>query len=223
MRRACLLRRKSVPRISESDCSSSVDDLPSRAEQSWMTPDTTGGAAANGGTNKKGPASILAQEDAFLSAWPTAGSNDWKGTAQLGQRRGQLDEAAEQKFPCGPPNLQTEPDGEEFSSTDPNLHPQWGTPTTQDANGRPYTYPSGNHSVPFPTLVGQSAGWPRPRKRLNPLFVEWLMGWCENWTQVGTELIVSERAETVSSLSVQRMRSLFLQMLSNWRSSHRTV
>jgi hypothetical protein len=31
-------------------------------------------------------------------ARPTPGANDWKGTAKEGQRRGQLDEAAEQKW-----------------------------------------------------------------------------------------------------------------------------
>lgn len=66
--------------------------------------------------------------------WPTAGANDYKGSYKLGQRRGQLDEAAEQRFsPPGP------------------------KPT-----GRQSKTPSG--------------------QRLNPLFVEWLMGLPIGWT-----------------------------------------
>ena len=71
--------------------------------------------------------------------WPTAGANDWKGTAKVGQRRWQLDEAAEQKFPSFRPDLA----------------------------------PSNNGSA--------SSKSPR---RLNPLFVEWLMGWPIGWTSV---------------------------------------
>lgn len=43
--------------------------------------------------------------------WPTAGANDYKGTAKPGQRRGQLDEAAEQFFACSRPDETTTPPG----------------------------------------------------------------------------------------------------------------
>lgn len=35
-------------------------------------------------------------------SWPTPGANDHKGSNELGQRRGQLDEAAENIFPSSP-------------------------------------------------------------------------------------------------------------------------
>lgn len=65
------------------------------------------------------------------SLWPTAGAHDYKGSARLGQRRGQLDEAAEQIFP--------------------RLH----------------------------EIPRQSR-----RLRLNPRFVEWLMGIPIGWTEL---------------------------------------
>lgn len=55
--------------------------------------------------------------------WPTASANDYKGTARPGQRRGQLDEAAEQLFQSGHPTETTTKDGPE-SSTDTHSSPQ---------------------------------------------------------------------------------------------------
>jgi len=47
--------------------------------------------------------------------WPSPGANDAKGSAQKGQRRGQLDEAAEQKFPSSRPVQETTKLGNESS------------------------------------------------------------------------------------------------------------
>ena len=41
----------------------------------------------------------------------------------------------------------------------------WQTPTSLDSAGRDYTYPSGDHTKPFPTLVGQARDWPTPNAR----------------------------------------------------------
>lgn len=89
--------------------------------------------------------------------------------------------------------------------------PRWQTPSVVDSSGRDYTYPGGDKTKPFPTLVGQayrhspqapptpmpgggsSSGGPTSRllspieeihemRRLNPNFVEWLMGWPIGWT-----------------------------------------
>jgi len=52
------------------------------------------------------------------------------------------------------------------SSSSPSVLPEvsaWQTPTGEDADGRDYTYPSGNHDRPFLTLVGQAqAMWATP-------------------------------------------------------------
>jgi hypothetical protein len=42
------------------------------------------------------------------------------------------------------------------------LSANWQTMTVTDGEGRPYTYPSGDHSKPFLTLLGQARNWPTP-------------------------------------------------------------
>lgn len=78
--------------------------------------------------------------------WPTPGANDHKGTVKLGQRRGQLDNAAEQKYRFSRLDLQTSTPGVKSSKS---------------------------------------------TRRLNPRFVELLMGWPIGWSAcepVGMEL-----------------------------------
>ena len=84
-----------------------------------------------------------------------------------------------------------------------------------------YQYSRGDKAKPVPTLTGQEArnfysplaqvtvktGKPpsSERRSLNPLFVEWLMGWPPGWTSiVSTDCACSE---TELSLYRQRMRS----------------
>ena len=111
--------------------------LDQQARDMWSTPhaNSATGASSEG---RDGGENIQTQVEGW-DPWPTAGANDWKGTAKVGQRRWQLDEAAEQKFPSFRPDLA----------------------------------PSNNGSA--------SSKSPR---RLNPLFVEWLMGWPIGWTSV---------------------------------------
>ena len=70
--------------------------------------------------------------------WPTAGGHEHKGTNKLGQRRGQLDEAAEQKFPS-------------------------------------------SRQAPPTSNAGKRSS--KSTRRLNPRFVEWLMGWPLSFTR----------------------------------------
>lgn len=90
-----------------------------RGFSSWPT------ATVNGNYNRKGcsPAS----GDGLATAaglWPTAGANDWKGSSKPGQRRGQLDEAAEQLFPCSRPDPETPPAGSASSPPGPTSRRQ---------------------------------------------------------------------------------------------------
>jgi hypothetical protein len=74
--------------------------------------------------------------------WPTQGANDHKGSAQPGQRRDQLDEAAEQ------------------------THADLSHQHQMNAHAGPPSSPSAQTSRP----------------RLNPDFVDWLMGLPPGWT-----------------------------------------
>lgn len=72
------------------------------------------------------------------ACWPTPGANDHKGTAREGQRRGQLDEAAEQHW--------TTPHG-------PSLNELWQTPATDSFRSRR------NHEM---GLDREARLWPTP-------------------------------------------------------------
>lgn len=113
------------------------------------------------------------------------------------------------------------PSGRE-SSTDGN----WMTPNAQGGTG----YLSGsNRDTWRPTLEGQAEGHrpelhsqmrPKkgkvPRRRLNPIFVTWLMGWPLGWANA--ERPVASRSyrlwEMESSRLLQHMRLLYWQSLS---------
>lgn len=72
----------------------------------------------------------------------------------------------------------------------------WPTPTVTDASGSAYAYSGGDHTKIVLKLPGAAKAWNSPRDltetgqecpksatlRLNPLFVEWLMGFPEGWT-----------------------------------------
>lgn len=107
--------------------------LAPRANNSGENPETFVRRNADRGGHCHG--SIESQ----VKRWPTPGANDHKGSSRIGQCRGQLDEAAEQKYPLGPPA------------------PKVTGPASQEGSGL----------------------------RLNPLFVEWLMGLPIGWTDLG--------------------------------------
>jgi len=94
----------------------------------------------------------------FLS-WPTSNARDWKGASGL---PGQFDLPGEAE--------------------------RWATPT-----GRDYKDGDGTANVPTNALLGlQAPRTPMPgnksmnntSRRLNPLFVEWLMGWPQGWLEL---------------------------------------
>lgn len=93
--------------------------------------------------------------------WPTPGANDWKGSSKWGQRRGQLDEAAENLpawVPC--------PCCENYWCLIHNAHAhECPCPPTEDWLKDPY---------------GSRTGL-----RLHPEFSEWLMGFPIGWTEFG--------------------------------------
>ncbi|WP_244420669.1 hypothetical protein [Mesorhizobium japonicum] len=94
---------------------------------------------------------------------------------------------------------------------------QWRTPRSSESGQ--YQYDRGDKSKPTPTLTGQAfshLGQPtsKPgetclveRRSLNPLFVEWLMGWPPGWT-------ASECSATALSVWKRHMRCALSQLAS---------
>jgi hypothetical protein len=119
----------------------------------------------------------IAVSDCSSLAWPTAGANDHKGSARKGQRRCQLDEAAEQIW------------------TSLHFHQSQAIPT----NGNAFS------------VTDQIS-----RPRLNPVFVEWMMGLPRGWTDFAD-------SATESCLWRRRMRSCLFGLVSMVVKNERTA
>ena len=162
---------------------------------------------ANGGLSLTDAATTGNSTGRGAKLWPTAGANDHKGTAKEGQRRRQLDEAAEQKFRPGPP-APTETGAESPNTSSP----LWCSPqgrdwkgTVQDPEKFAERIRRGRQLNLTEQATQETSG---PNKRLNPTFVEWLMGFPIWWTWPSfTEPTVSGHWGT--PLSPPRPSSLF--------------
>jgi hypothetical protein len=214
VRSDCSRRQKSVRRISGNGSSSSVwptatanmttgagssgreggDNLQT-AVALWPTPNATDGEKGSAGQIFAGGNPSLTRE-AFL--WSTPRSSD-------GEKGG-----PNQSFSAGGVPL-------------PAQASQWMTPRSHEVGQ--YQYSRGDKMNPVATLTGQAlaiysplalvtvkTGKPHSRERrsLNPLFVEWLMGWPPGWTLLAsTDFGCSE---TALSAWKARMRSALLQL-----------
>jgi hypothetical protein len=173
--------------------------------------------------------------------WPTPGANDHKGSAKDGQRRGQLDEATEQKWQTPTGSMigsRKQVGATERENLLPEQASQWPTPASTMTAGEdlrstwtPGEKPTREDGKALQTALttcsqiwsrsshpdleaapsGSESCEPAPtsRPRLNPVFVEWMMGWPHGWTDFG-------RVETGSSLWRRRMRSCLCGLV--WRS-----
>ncbi len=99
------------------------------------------------------------------SSWPTAAATDWKGSAREGQRRGQLSEAAEVKWPTpratdgskGGPNQR----GSSGDLMLPSAAAQWPTPAASSyGRNKGGANPEGPERPSLDTLART---WPTPR------------------------------------------------------------
>jgi hypothetical protein len=106
-------------------------------------------------------------------SWPTA--RVWDATKENRQIREDSQNGLTAVVLAGPP-------APESRSTGGSRRDSWQTPTVTDGEGRPYTYPNGDHSVPFLTLLGQANKGPHQNAgALNPDWVSCLMGFPVDW------------------------------------------
>nr|WP_292636852.1 hypothetical protein [Mesorhizobium sp.] len=156
-------------------------------------PTRVGDPARHGGYNLDDWAAKFTQE-VQASAWPTPTTRDYKDTG----------------------NLENVPENGLLGRVAAN----WQTPRSNEVGQ--YQYSRGDKTKPTPSLTGQAFSLPdlvtyqvgeissKDRRSLNPLFVEWLMGWPRGWTLLAwTDFACSE---TELSLFKRRMRSALLQL-----------
>ena len=168
LRRVYSARRKSAQAIAESGCSS------------WPTPtednaNNVGGPARTRGAQNGGYQDLTVA----TQAWPTPTSGCPEGTTPVDGKRAN-------------PRLM-------------DTVQAWHSPCVADSDGRPRwdrrASPGYTRRIPVPNITAQALGLQDQTKiglesqssvgrRLNPTFVEWLMGWPLGWTDfahVGTE------------------------------------
>ncbi len=110
----------------------------------------------------------------------TGGGNVSRGNDRSGELL--LAGQAQAVCPTGPPAPPTTKHGSTSSPAGPNSRRLWVTPITYDAADRRVNHRKDESNL---TLAGQTAGIERnTKRRLNPLFVEWLMGFPLNWTRL---------------------------------------
>jgi hypothetical protein len=165
----------------------------------WATPCVPNGGRINreevvaaGGRMPEGKKQITLEAQSRY--WPTPNATDHKGssTRAEGKERPECDddlptrlERLGESYPFSPQDPSNANGGQESSGSPPNSCLQWPTPNAAGGTG----YMSGsNRDTWRPTLEGMAQGHlpelhrGRPKrdqakKRLNPFFVEWLMGW----------------------------------------------
>ena len=150
-----------------------------------------------------------------VERWPTPASRDHKSgqasQATLDKNARPLNEAAEMNFPSSPPAPATEPLGQESSQGGQGSHRLWLTPKAAELWGEKYKpETSQRHAAEGRQItLSQQVGHVlyKGKKRLNPNFVDWLMGY-----PIGH----SDCDSTVTPSYLSRWRRLSSLCLRHW-------
>ena len=173
----------------QSHGSGATPPLPAQAAQ-WQTPVADDQVdRLRGKINSRGEPKLSAQ----ALQWPTPAAQNWKGSSPASVTRADgksrmdiLHYRAEQGFIHPDPAIT--PDGQRSSPHAPISRPLWASMIA--SHGR---------------VVSRRILKARARRRLNPIFVGWLMGW-----PIGHALCAC--SETEFTLWQQRMRGALLQL-----------
>ena len=148
---------------------------------SWPTPNTSDQHNPNMADNHDVKKSYLR---GVASSWPTPRMNDFKGhctdatTRKDGKcRNDQLQNAAIHTGPSAQVNESNGSDSSKSAQTSPQPLKNWETPKVQMGEDCP-----SERRRNSPNLKSQTAQMATGKKRLNPNFVEWLMGVPVGWS-----------------------------------------
>ena len=191
------------------------------AAKTWMSPRTVGG----GFTRDKGnPEAERLTLEGQAKEWATPMARDYRsgdpnrvgrfGTSAGG--RNLNDEAAKWPTPTARDHKGEDLPSREGGKSLGQVSTTWPTPTAMDSEqaggkgcietgGRGHSLHSMASSLPQDPVIPAGPASSPPRRVLNPLFVEWLMGWPIGWT-------ASEPAATGLSAWLQRSRGYVLTL-----------
>lgn len=175
----------------------------------WNTPHAMGNTDKTGKLGGAGGGEFAKQ----ANEWPTpAGTEVRQGVQNRPQdKKGSQKSLTTIACQSSPQDPQTSTPGEESSKSIPaSPPPSWATPAGADAIGSTggTTEKGGGKCLrkDASRFVGTT------KRRLNPRFVEWLMGWPRDWTQCSTARDGSDYSGTVLSPYRQRTRSSLLRL-----------
>lgn len=195
------------------------------ASQDWQTPKGTGGGNVSRGHDRAGELLLAGQAQKVSAQWPTPDAcvmNDGERVESWDARRARLLEKhrngngagrvlAVESCRFSRPHLTTPQGGSECSGDGPGSRRRWSTPNTLDGTDslmetlEEWKDRNARKKASNPKLgelhlsLGTQAIREDKAKRLNPLFVEHLMGWPIGYSD-------SKRWATDRSRSVQRRR-----------------
>lgn len=186
----------------------------SRQSLMWQTPHGMGNEDESGKKGGAGGGEFALQ----ANAWPTPKGWDTKGQSQRGTD-GPMDALPNMvaTFPSSLPAPATSTDGDESLNSDRTSPRRWQTPCSgtncksKRAMSREGNSRKGGGQRSGPGLEQQATGEIAPTKRrLNPNFVAWLMGWPSQWS-------IARSGCGCSGMELshykQRMRSYLLRQL----------
>jgi hypothetical protein len=165
----------------------------------WGTPGVHSGPDASPNSQRE---SDLREQ---VKMWPTMTAKD-SDAAGARTNPGLL--SLTQVSRCFPLAPQKSSDGPQCSNDGQNLHQLWSTVRAADAAGVYYQRDQHQRGKERLSLLGQAEGL-RSKKRLNPLFVRWLMGW-PLWEPI--DGIGSDSLEMEWCRFKQRMRLAYLSL-----------
>lgn len=177
-------------------------DLAKAAIGMWPTPKVINGGA-NSKRDDRGAGGPDLQEFA-QTMWPTPSTRDYKGANSADHLENGTGRKHMDQLPNFVEHLWSTPRSSDGEKGSPNQafgaggvplaaqSVQWATPRSHEVGD--YQYSRGDKTKPVATLTGQASFHPaqatypvggassKERRSLNPLFVEWLMGWPPGWT-----------------------------------------
>ena len=164
--------------------------LPLAGEESLATysePWPTSGSTRSGSACEQAPW-VPPTDASGFSSWPTptiaatSGYSERENCASSEANIGDtLTDMIWQGYPHSPPDPKTETPGRESSQSDPTLLRHWPTPGANDYKG---SYQPGQRRGQLDEATEQK--WAGGKAKLNPNFVEWMMGWPVGWTTART-------------------------------------
>ena len=192
--------------------------LPLVAQASqWATPsvaDTTGGRMSRSG-DRSSELLLKGQAEALTTQWPTPTANMITGAGHEGRDGGLNLQTAVTQWPT--PSASIANDGETPETWNARAALLKEKHGNGNGAGKPLTIMSQEVTsfLPAPATSPDGETSLPERRSLNPLFVEWLMGWPPGWTLLALpELIDSACSETALCRWKARMRSALFSLAS---------